>query len=93
MPIFRVKSVKIYIGHKKFTLTPSVASVTIIRYVHTLLRGITKCPCTVGGPAAVAFGLPDSLTVRGQWEPLHSGQGSISLEYQTYTSAYPFDTL
>ena len=32
MPIFRVKSVKIYTGQKKFTLTPSVASVTIIRY-------------------------------------------------------------
>ena len=32
MPIFRVKSVKIYTGKKKFTLTPSVASVTIIRY-------------------------------------------------------------
>ena len=25
--------------------------------------------------------------------PLHGGQGSISLEYQTYTSAHPFDTL
>ena len=24
---------------------------------------------------------------------LHAGQGSISLEYQTYTSAHPFDTL
>ena len=32
-------------------------------------------------------------TVHGQWVPLHGGQGSISLEYQTYTSAYPFDTL
>ena len=36
MPIFRVKSVKIYTGQKKFTLTPSVASVTIIRYVQML---------------------------------------------------------
>ena len=27
------------------------------------------------------------------WEPLHGGQGLISLEYQTYTSAHPFDTL
>ena len=35
MPIFRVKSVKIYTGQKKFTLTPSVASVTIIRYDDT----------------------------------------------------------
>ena len=32
MPIFRVESVKVYTGKKKFTLTPSVASVTIIRY-------------------------------------------------------------
>ena len=27
------------------------------------------------------------------WEPLRGGQGSISLEYQTYTSAHPSDTL
>ena len=33
MPIFRVKSVKIYTGEKKFTRTPSMASVTNIRYV------------------------------------------------------------
>ena len=40
----------------------------------------------MGQPPAVAFRLADS--------PLHSGgQGSISLEYQTYTSAYLFDTL
>ena len=26
-------------------------------------------------------------------EPLQGGQGSISLEYQTYTSAHLFDTL
>ena len=32
MPIFRVKSVKIYTGQKKFTRTPSVASVTNMRY-------------------------------------------------------------
>ena len=32
MPIFRVKSVKIYTVQKKFTRTPSVASVTNIRY-------------------------------------------------------------
>ena len=32
MPIFCVKSVKIYTGQKKFTRTPSVASVTNIRY-------------------------------------------------------------
>ena len=36
MPIFRVKSVKIYTGQKKFTRTPSVASVTNIRYVWPL---------------------------------------------------------
>ena len=29
----------------------------------------------------------------GRWEPLQGGHGSISLEYQTYTSAYLFDTL
>ena len=32
MPIFLVKSVKIYTAQKKFTRTPSVASVTNIRY-------------------------------------------------------------
>ena len=32
-------------------------------------------------------------TVQGLWEALRWGQGSISLEYQTCTSAYPFDTL
>ena len=32
MPIFRIKSVKIYTGLKKFTRTPSVASVTNMRY-------------------------------------------------------------
>ena len=32
-------------------------------------------------------------TVHGRWEALHGGQGSISLEYQTCTSPYPFDTL
>ena len=32
-------------------------------------------------------------TAHRRWEPLHSGQGSIYLEYQTYTSAYLFDTL
>ena len=35
MPIFRVKSVKIYTGQKKFTRTLSVASMTNIRYVST----------------------------------------------------------
>ena len=44
-------------------------------------------------PLWATFGLSDSLTVHGYWEPLHVGQGSISLEYQTYTSAYPFDIL
>ena len=32
MPIFRVKSVKIYTGQKKFTQAPPVAPVTNIRY-------------------------------------------------------------
>ena len=32
LPIFRVKSVKIYIGQKKFTRAPPVAPVTNIRY-------------------------------------------------------------
>ena len=32
MPIFRVKSVEIYTGQKNFARTPSVASVTNIRY-------------------------------------------------------------
>ena len=32
-------------------------------------------------------------TAHGLWEPLHGGQGSISLVYQTYTSAHLFDTL
>ena len=36
-----------------------------LKQVHTLRRGITKCPCMVGGPAAVAFGLSDLLTVHG----------------------------
>merc|ERR1712074_66685 len=32
LPIFRVKSVKIYTGQKKFTRVPPVAPVTIMRY-------------------------------------------------------------
>ena len=32
MPIFRVKSVKIYTGQKKFTQAPPVAPVTNMRY-------------------------------------------------------------
>ena len=32
-------------------------------------------------------------TAHGRWVALHGGQGSISLEYQTCTSPYPFDTL
>ena len=36
MPIFRVKSVNIYTGQKNFTQTPSVVSVTNIRYVFML---------------------------------------------------------
>ena len=32
MPIFRVKSVKIYTGQKKITRMPSVVSVTNMRY-------------------------------------------------------------
>ena len=42
MPIFRVKSVKIYTGQKKFTLTPSVASVTIIRYVVYVVKAVVN---------------------------------------------------
>ena len=47
----------------------------------------------------MASGQSDSPTVREpptaheRWVLLHGGQGSISLEYQTYTSAHPFDTL
>ena len=41
MPIFRVKSIKIYTGQKKFTRTPSVASVTNIRYVWILSTAAT----------------------------------------------------
>ena len=50
----------------------------------------------MGGPAAVADALTHhsgAPTAHGRWEPLHGGQGSISLEYQTCTSPYPFDTL
>ena len=32
-------------------------------------------------------------TAHERWVLLHGGQGLISLEYQTYTSAHPFDTL
>ena len=38
MPIFRVKSVKIYTGQKKFTRAPPVAPVTNMRYVLALLE-------------------------------------------------------
>ena len=38
LPIFGVKSVNIYTGQKKFTQTPSVVSVTNIRYEGTLLE-------------------------------------------------------
>ena len=37
--------------------------------------------------------LGGTLPAHGVWEPLHGGQGSISQEYQTYTSAHLFDTL
>ena len=37
--------------------------------------------------------LGGSPTAHGRWEPLHGGQELISLEYQTYTSAYLSDTL
>ena len=36
-----------------------------LKQVHTLLRGITKCPCTVGGPAAVAFAEREKVRHRG----------------------------
>ena len=36
MPIFRVKSLKIYTGQKKFTRTPSVAYLTNMRYEFSL---------------------------------------------------------
>ena len=32
-------------------------------------------------------------TAHERWVLLHGGQSSISLEYQTYTSAHLFDTL
>ena len=57
------------------------------------LGGSIKYPRAVIGPPAVAIGISDSPTAHRRWEPLHGGQGSISLEYQTYTSAHPFDTL
>ena len=47
-----------------------------------LLQWRTHSP-TGGGPP----------TAHGRWVPLHGGQGSISLEYQTCTSPHPFDTL
>ena len=50
----------------------------------------------MGGPAAVRAHSPTARgtpTVHGLWEALYGGQGSISLEYQTYTSPHPFDTL
>ena len=37
LPIFRVKSVKIYTGQKKFTRAPPVATVTNMRYALPLL--------------------------------------------------------
>ena len=58
-----------------------------------------KCPRVVGGPAAVAIGLyrthpplGGTPPAHGLWEPLHGGHGSISQEYQTYTSAHLCDT-
>ena len=41
----------------------------------------------------MAIRMLDSPTARGRWEPLHGGQGWISLEYQTYTSTHPFDPI
>ena len=40
MPIFRVKSVKIYTGQKKFTRAPLVVLVTNIRYASETLSYI-----------------------------------------------------
>ena len=39
MPIFRVKSVKIYTGQKKFTQAPPMAPVTNMRYVPVMQAG------------------------------------------------------
>ena len=40
MPIFRVKSVKIYTGQKKFTRALPVAPVTNIRYAKVMMERV-----------------------------------------------------
>ena len=47
MPIFRVKSVKTYTGQFLFTQTPSVVSLTNMRYVCKINLGYK---CALAGP-------------------------------------------
>ena len=61
-------------------------------------RGRWVAPARWVSASATAAGPPTTqgqwkVPLIGGWEPLHGGQGSISLEYQTCTSPYPFDTL
>ena len=63
--------------------------------VHPPPRDSRKCPAQWvdllqwGTHSPTVRGTP---TVHGLWEALRCGQGSISLEYQTYNSPHPFDT-
>ena len=59
-------------------------------------RGLCVAPGRWVGAELTAAGPPTAQgtpTVHGLWEALRCGQGLISLEYQTCTSTYPFDTL
>ena len=55
MPIFCVKSVKIYTGQKKFTRAPLVALVTNIRYAE-ITKQLPSCP--LGSPIVATQQLP-----------------------------------
>ena len=97
MPIFRVKSVKIYTGQKKFTRTPSVASVTNMRYelkvlqerrrkrrkVHLLLPKYTTVNALVSTAGMIAF-----VFIRDLLIP-HSSAAALCSKASSPISALP----
>ena len=67
----------------------------LVSETHPLPRDSKKCPAWWVDMLQWRTHSPTrrgTPTVHGRWEALHGGQGSISLEYQTCTSPYPFDT-
>ena len=61
-----------------------------VQWVSPQAVGESQIPIATAGGPPTAQG---QYKVPQRWVDLHGGQGSISLEYQIYTSAYLFDTL